>query len=83
MAGCTLRRLSGAERMTESGQSLILVPGLICDDEVWAYTQTHLSDVADCRTVPADEADTMQGLARAVLDSAPERFAIAGFSLGG
>ena len=66
-----------------SEQNLILVPGLICDDEVWAYTQEHLSDVADCRTVPADEADTMQDLARAVLDTAPETFAIAGFSMGG
>ena len=67
--------------MTE--QNLILVPGLICDDEVWAHTQTHLSEVADCRTVAADEADTMQGLAHAVLDRAPETFAIAGFSMGG
>ena len=63
--------------------SLVLVPGLICDDEIWAYTQTHLSDVANCRTVPADEADTMQGLASAVLENAPETFAIAGFSMGG
>ncbi|NNE84777.1 MAG: alpha/beta fold hydrolase [Alphaproteobacteria bacterium] len=66
-----------------SDQNLILVPGLICDDEVWTYAQSHLSEVADCRTVPADEADTMQGLARAVLDTAPETFAIAGFSMGG
>jgi len=50
---------------------------------VWAYAHDHLSDVADCRTVPADEADTMQGLAQAVLDTAPETFAIAGFSMGG
>lgn len=69
--------------MRETNQSLILVPGLICDDEIWAYPQSHLSDVADCRIVPADEADTMQGLARAVLDSAPDTFAIAGFSMGG
>lgn len=66
-----------------SDQNLILVPGLICDDEVWTYAQSHLSEIADCRTVPADEADTMQGLARAVLDTAPETFAIAGFSMGG
>ncbi len=69
--------------MTGSDQNLILVPGLICDDEVWAHAQEHLSEVADCRTVPADEADTMQGLACAVLDTAPETFAIAGFSMGG
>ncbi len=66
-----------------SGQNLILVPGLICDDEVWAYAQGHLSEVTNCWTVPADEADTMQGLAQAVLENAPETFAIAGFSMGG
>lgn len=69
--------------MRETNQSLNLVPGLICDDEVWAHPQSHLSDVADCRIVPADEADTMQELARAVLESAPDTFAIAGFSMGG
>ena len=69
--------------MTGSNQNLILVPGLICDDEVWAHATANLSEVADCRTVPADEADTMQGLARAVLENAPETFAIAGFSMGG
>lgn len=64
-------------------QTLILVPGLICDDEVWAHARTHLSDVADCVVVPADSADTMQGMARDVLATAPGRFAIAGFSMGG
>ena len=66
-----------------SNQNLILVPGLICDDEVWAHAEANLSEIADCRTVPADEADTMQGLASAVLETAPETFAIAGFSMGG
>ncbi len=69
--------------MTGSGQNLILVPGLICDDEVWAHAQANLSDVAECQIVPADEADTMHGLAKAVLDNAPDTFAIAGFSMGG
>ncbi|MDH3582057.1 MAG: alpha/beta hydrolase [Hyphomicrobiales bacterium] len=69
--------------MTVSDQNLVLVPGLICDDEVWAYARDHLSEIADCQTVPADQADTMQGLASAVLETAPETFAIAGFSMGG
>lgn len=69
--------------MAAHRETLILAPGLICDDEVWAYVAAHLADVADCRIVPADEADTMQGLAGALLAGAPERFAIAGFSMGG
>ena len=64
-------------------QSLILVPGLICDDEVWRYTADRLADIADCTIVPADTADTMQRMAADVLATAPGQFAIAGFSMGG
>ena len=65
-------------------QTLVLIPGLICDDEVWRYVADHLAEVADCTIVPADTADTMQQLASDVL--APlgkSRFAVAGFSMGG
>lgn len=64
-------------------RNLVLVPGLICDREVWDYPRTYLAEVADITFAPADEADTMQGLAEAVLERAPDRFAIAGFSMGG
>jgi len=64
-------------------QNLILVPGLICDDEVWGHARAHLSDIANCIVVPADSADTMEGMARDVLAAAPDHFAIAGFSMGG
>lgn len=69
--------------MAAAARTLVLVPGLICDAEVWAHPRAHLGDVADIVYAPANEADTMQGLAAAVLDAAPERFAIAGFSMGG
>ena len=66
-----------------TNQYLVLVPGLICDEELWAYQRAHLSDVADITYAPADEADTMRGLADAVLGASPPRFSIAGFSMGG
>ena len=69
--------------MSESDRNLVVVPGLICDQEVWAYPRAHLSGVANITYAPADETDTMQGLAEAVLDLAPKTFAIAGFSMGG
>ena len=59
--------------MTERMQNLVLVPGLICDEEVWAHPRTHLAEVADVTFAPADEAPTMQALAAAVLEKAPER----------
>jgi pimeloyl-ACP methyl ester carboxylesterase len=64
-------------------QNLVLVPGLICDAEVWTHARRNMLDVADIAFAPADEADTMQGLAAALLANAPESFAIAGFSMGG
>lgn len=69
--------------MQADNQNLVLVPGLICDSEVWDHSRAHLEDVADITYAPADETDTMQGLAEAVLDLAPKTFAIAGFSMGG
>ena len=69
--------------MTKRLQNLVLVPGLICDEEVWAHPRTHLAEVADVTFAPADEAPTMQALAAAVLEKAPASFAIAGFSMGG
>lgn len=56
-------------------QPLILVPGLVCDGAVWAHQRAGLADVA--------RPDTMQTMATEVLGAAPERFAIAGFSMGG
>jgi pimeloyl-ACP methyl ester carboxylesterase len=65
-------------------QTLILIPGLICDDAVWRYTAEHLAEIADCVIVPADKADTMQQMAADVLTSLPAgRVAVAGFSMGG
>ncbi|MDA0786480.1 MAG: alpha/beta hydrolase [Proteobacteria bacterium] len=69
--------------MPSTDRNLVMVPGLICDQEVWAYPRAHLSEVANITYAPADETDTMQGLAEAVLDLAPKTFAIAGFSMGG
>lgn len=65
-------------------QTLILIPGLICDEEVWRYAAEHLAEIADCVIVPADTADTMQQMATDVLSSqSADRFAVAGFSMGG
>lgn len=69
--------------MADIERNLVLVPGLICDAEVWDYPRRHLAEVAEITFAPADETDTMQGLADAVLENAPKRFAIAGFSMGG
>jgi pimeloyl-ACP methyl ester carboxylesterase len=62
---------------------LVLVPGLVCDAEVWHHQVRHLAEVADIGIPAVDTGDTMTDMARHVLVWAPPRFALAGFSMGG
>ena len=63
--------------------TLILLPGLLCDDALWAHQVAHLADIADVRVADLTREDNMPDLARHVLARAPERFALAGLSMGG
>jgi pimeloyl-ACP methyl ester carboxylesterase len=50
---------------------------------LWAPQIAALSDIADCTVADHTRHDTMEGIARAILAAAPERFALAGLSMGG
>lgn len=63
--------------------TLILVPGLLCDTDLWTHQLDHLADVADCRVADVTGADSMDALAQGLLATAPDRFALAGLSMGG
>jgi pimeloyl-ACP methyl ester carboxylesterase len=63
--------------------TLILVPGLLCDDTIWnaqvdAFAATH-----EVIVPIVDDCDSIADMAAAVLARTPERFALAGHSLGG
>lgn len=62
---------------------LVLIPGLLCDATVWPSQRAALEDIADIRVADHGLQDSLQGMARAILASAPPRFAIAGHSMGG
>ena len=62
---------------------LVLLPGMPLDAALWDHQTGHLADVADVRVGDLTRADSMSGLARAVLADAPERFALGGLSMGG
>jgi len=62
---------------------LFLLPGLLCDEALWAHQIEHLGDVAECVVADMTQDDTMSGMARRVLDGAPEKFALCGLSMGG
>jgi pimeloyl-ACP methyl ester carboxylesterase len=62
---------------------LVLVPGLLCDDRLWRYQAEHLADLADPIIADVTRGASMSEMARAVLEAVPERFALAGLSMGG
>jgi pimeloyl-ACP methyl ester carboxylesterase len=62
---------------------LVLLPGTLCDERLFAHQTEHLADVASVEVGDVTTADTVSGMAAAVLDGAPPRFALAGLSLGG
>jgi pimeloyl-ACP methyl ester carboxylesterase len=62
---------------------LLLVPGLLCDDAVWAPQGEALADIAAVRVANNGETDSLGALAESIIAHAPPRFALAGHSMGG
>jgi len=69
--------------MTTQLPNLVLIPGLLCSDALFAYQKSALSDIADVRIGRILHHDSLSGMAQAILATSPERFALAGLSLGG
>ena len=64
--------------------ALVLVPGLLCDERLWRHQARGLADLADPILIPdVTGHDSVEGMARDVLEAAPGRFALAGLSMGG
>ena len=65
------------------GETLILIPGLACTDRLFEPQISALS--TDRTIVVADhrQDDSMEAIAGRLLKDAPERFALAGLSMGG
>ncbi len=62
---------------------LVLLPGLICDRELWKAQIEGLSDIADIQVADLTQSDSFAEMAASVLARAPARFALAGLSMGG
>ena len=63
--------------------TLFLLCGLLCDSYTFAKQKAALSETYDVRVVDFFGLDTMEAMARKVLDHAPPRFSVCGFSMGG
>lgn len=64
-------------------QTLILLPGLLCDKALWCHQISALEGEVDVMVADLTGFDSIETLAEQVLSTAPERFALAGLSMGG
>ncbi|MCC6870638.1 MAG: alpha/beta fold hydrolase [Burkholderiales bacterium] len=61
---------------------LYLLPGLLCDRAVWAPVIARLGSTVQCRIPDYSAERSLPAMAERVLARAPERFAVAGHSMG-
>ena len=62
---------------------LFLLPGLMCDEAVWLHQEQILSPHAQVIIPVFRGFDSLVEMAKYVLEMAPERFSVAGHSMGG
>jgi pimeloyl-ACP methyl ester carboxylesterase len=62
---------------------LLLVPGLLCDDTVWAPQRAALERQTEVTIARHGSADSLGRMAEQALALAPPRFALVGHSMGG
>src|SRR5512138_3857247 len=64
-------------------ETIYLLCWLLCDDEVWQGQAPELRKHYDVRIASFQGFDSIGAMAEHVLDTAPERFSLAGHSMGG
>ena len=73
----------GPEEVTKRLRDLVLLPGFMCDQDLWTDMVLDLQRLGTLHYGNVYEDSTLEGMARRVLDSSPERFVLVGFSMGG
>ena len=63
--------------------TVLLLPGLLCDETIWSHQRKVLGEFADVLVPDFRHVNSISAMAQLVLDAAPERFSIAGHSMGG
>lgn len=62
---------------------LYILPGLLCDGSIFTHQKEGLADICDVRSPDFRGFDSIVAMAQHVLDNAPRKFSLAGFSMGG
>ncbi len=68
---------------TSKTRTLVLLPGYLCDAELWADMVPDLQALGQVHHGNLYADDTLDGMARRVLAEAPQQFVLVGFSMGG
>lgn len=62
---------------------LVLIPGMMCDARLYGPQIAAFSGSRALHLAPKSNEDNVEALAAAILSGAPQRFALAGLSMGG
>lgn len=62
---------------------LVLMPGMMCDARLWMPQIIAFSAKRTVVVAPVTQGETVEEIAKAALETLPERFALAGLSMGG
>ena len=63
--------------------NLLLLPGLLCDERLWRDQVAALGGAVACLVADTTLDDNLAAMAARALAAAPQRFALAGLSMGG
>ncbi len=66
-----------------SERHIVFLPGLLCDEALWAHQTAHLSDTAEVMVGDLTRDESVSDMAERILEEAPDTFALAGLSMGG
>jgi pimeloyl-ACP methyl ester carboxylesterase len=67
----------------KQGESVVLVPGLMCDATVWQHQIAGLGPDRDVQVAAHGLSSSLGAMAERILNQAAPRFALAGHSMGG
>lgn len=66
-----------------SGTPIVFIPGLMCTGRIYQHQAEHLGQTRPVLFANHWSASTMKDVAAQILDTAPDRFALVGTSMGG
>ena len=73
----------GPRKLRAPMTDLVLLPGFMCDADLWTDMLPDLARIGRVHYGNVYQDDTLEGMAKRVLEQSPEKFILVGFSMGG